>query len=124
LQSEVNGHPEEYVGLWSAVFEVEKGPSSEGAQVVGAVSDVDTATARLSSIFPFNLCVVRVAFSARDLNEVADHLSELQIVHASEIDPAIDRLVIRPLVLDSRTAEAIRPFADRIVLQPLVERDS
>ncbi len=122
LQNEVNRHPEEYVGLWWAVFDVERGPSSDGVQVVGAVSDVDTTTARLASIFPFNLCVVRVPFSARDLNEVADHLSDLQIVHAREIDPVIDRLVIRPLALDSRTAEAVRPFADRIVLEPLVER--
>lgn len=124
LQNEVGQHPEEYVGLWWAVFDVELGPTSDGVQVVGTVSAVDTATARLASVFPYNLCVVQVPFSARDLNEVADRLSDLQIVHAGQIDPAIDRLVIRPLVLDEETAEAVQPFTDRIVLLPLVERQS
>jgi hypothetical protein len=123
LKNAVDGRPDLYVGLWRAMFDPERGWGIEGAQVVGTVGDVTAESERLAKIYRFNLCVVRVAFSASDLDAVAQVIARTVRDDGVEtaIDPAIDRLVVYTLAFDRATAEALSPYADRLVIRPVAE---
>jgi hypothetical protein len=113
LEEEVAGHPQKYVGLWSAASPSEAGDITR-AVVVGTVADVQTAVDELAAIYPFNLCVVRVEYSATDLQSALDELSATNSQWHLEIEPSADRVILTTTALDPAAAEAIAGFAGKV----------
>jgi len=116
LEREVGRHPEAYVGIWVAANE-EAGQVVLRVVVVGTVEDVPSVTARLSEIYPYNLCVVGVQFSARDLQPVAADLSSREYGWLVDLEPRVDRVVVSVTALSDSAAQALAPYTDKIELR-------
>lgn len=120
LERHVATQPERYVGIWPAVIPPPHDARGAHAIVVGTVDDVDTEGAELAAIYPYNLCVVPVEFSARELEEVADQLSALDERWLVEVEPAADRVIVATDVFDQATAEAIAPYREMVLVHTVV----
>jgi hypothetical protein len=113
LEREVKGHPGSYVGVWPATSDVQ-GQIVLRVMVVGTVEDVSTASTQLGEIYPYNLCVVSVDFSARDLQPVFDNLSALSYPWFVSIDPRLDRVLVSVIALTDSEAAAIARYDGKI----------
>lgn len=122
LQDEVATSPDVYVGIWTAIINNSTGVMVDRTLVVGTTGDVESALAELSEIYPFNLCITKVEYSARELDDVVDRLTASERTWMVEVDPSLDRVVVKTIVLDPATAEAVAEFADRVVVRPVVEK--
>ena len=122
LEVELSSHPDMYAGLWSAENTDANGETAVSAVVVGTVVEVDTVAARLHSMYPFNLCVVRVEYSDRDLQEVAGLITKLNRPWDVQVDPSVNRVVVRVPVLDRPTVDALDPYSDKVEIRAIVER--
>jgi hypothetical protein len=124
LEQEVNQHPELYVGIWPAVSAEAAGAASDRVIVVGTVGDVAEVAGKLSAIYPFNLCVTAVEFSAADLQPVLDQLMRLDEPWHVDIEPSVDRVVVTTTALGPSSAEAIVGFADKVEVRATLRRVS
>jgi hypothetical protein len=73
--------------------------------IVGTVRNSAATTHELEAIFPYNLCVIEVNFSADDLERAAGAL-EIPVSWLAEPSPALDRVVLHvPFVSESLLAD-------------------
>jgi hypothetical protein len=121
LNDVVAQRPDFYVGPWSTVIIDLAGDIVGYAEVVGTVGSDSVAYSDLKETYPFNLCVVEVEFSARDLNEVADRIHTANADWHTMIDPAADRVVVKAVVFDAPLATAIGADLDKVVIDVLVQ---
>lgn len=124
LEEEVQRHPDRYLGLWPAATTNTAGEVSNRALVVGTVEDVESVTAALTAIYPFNLCVVRSDFSAAELQPVVDELEALGYPWHVGLEPRVGRVEVWTTVLTPRMAEAIARFSDKVEVHPTLRRSS
>lgn len=117
LAATVAADPDRYVGSW---FAVAAEPEGARVMVVGTVTDLAEAEAELVRIFPFNLCVVAMPFSARQLGDVEARLSNEDLPGDISVDVTVGRVAVRTLVFDRDIAIAIEPYRDRVTVRPLV----
>jgi hypothetical protein len=114
LQEEVDRHPERYLGLWGASTTGKAGEMSNRAVVVGTVDDVQSVTAALTAIYPFNLCVVSSDFSAAALLPVVDELDALGYHWQVDLEPRVGRVEVWTTALSPAMAEALARFSDKV----------
>jgi hypothetical protein len=75
LTEHVRANPTRYTDLWEAHPDgTPTDASYRAVYVVGTTGDVDAARAELSAIYPGNLCVHPVQYSASKLNGIAEQL--------------------------------------------------
>jgi hypothetical protein len=128
LEDEVRRNPEAYVGLWPAVVpDASRGTTdpvviTDRVVVVGTVDDVEAVRSRLSQIYPFNLCVVHVEFSAGELESVVQHLSAVNSSWLIEIEPRLDRVVVTVGALDASGFAELAPFLEKLELRTTLKR--
>jgi hypothetical protein len=116
LTDEVDANPALYSGIWVADL--------EGAApiVVGTVGKVEEVRERLAEIFPYNMCVVKVDYSAAQLQPVADRLAQSDGSWWTDVDPATARVLVDLPVLDEEAVSRIGADADKVTVRPLVAR--
>jgi hypothetical protein len=106
-----------YVGIWLAESTDATAGVLVRAVVVGTVGDVSDVAAKLTAIYPFNLCVVQVEFSAADLQPVLDQLAGIDERWHLDIEPSVDRVVVTTTTLEPSAAEAIAAFSDKVEIR-------
>jgi hypothetical protein len=121
LQAEIENHPEKYVGFWNGVVSDAKGDVLDLVVIVGTVADVAAVEAELRLLYPYNLCVTRAAYSGTDLRRIADSLSAIDPDWLVSISPSLSRVVVRLVVFDQASADALVPYADKVIVRPVVE---
>jgi hypothetical protein len=116
LTDEVDDNPALYSGIWVADL--------EGAApiVVGTVGKVEEVRERLAEIYPYNMCVVKVDYSAAQLQPVADRLAQSDGRWWTDVDPATARVLVDLPVLDEEAVSRIGADADKVTVRPLVAR--
>jgi hypothetical protein len=128
LEKEVRQHPEAYVGLWPAVAaNASQGITdpvviTDRVVVVGTVDDVEAVRSRLARLYPFNLCVVPVEFSASELESVVGQLSAVDPSWLVEIEPRLDRVVVTTTALDAAGYAQLVPVLEKVELRVTVKR--
>ncbi len=114
LQEEVDRHPERYLGLWGASTTDAEGEASNRAAVVGTVDDIQSVTAELVAIYPFNLCVVSADFSAADLMPVVEELEAMDYPWQVNLEARVGRVEVWTTALSPAMAEALARFSDKV----------
>lgn len=122
LEAEVSGNPDEYAGISSAVAMDADGRIADSVVVVGTVVDIDSVAPKLHSIFPFNLCIVRAEYSARELQDVVDALADMKRGWEIWIDTSIARVAVYVPVFDQATEDAIRQYSSIVSVRPILVR--
>lgn len=122
LRSEVSEHPDEYAGISFAVTTDEEGRISELVRVVGTLVDVESVSPKLHSIYPFNLCIVRVEHSSSELQEIADDLFAFNRDWEILIDTSVGRVGVYVPVFDQGAADAVAPYSSTVLIRPVVVR--
>lgn len=121
LATMVAQSPDVYSGLWSAHPEGTT-PSQPSVMVVGTVDGSSQVEASLRQVYPGNLCVDRVDFSATRLREVAARLQGVNPSWRVVVSPDHDRVKLSIVVLDDSAATSIGADPATIV-DPLVVPD-
>lgn len=116
LDDYVLSRPHKFSGIWSAAA-----VGAVQVPVIGTVEDVDSVTRELADIYPFQLCVVPVEFSERDLRYAASSIEALEEGWSVDIDPVLNRVVVSPPVYDREAAVTLDRYRDRTVINPVVE---
>jgi hypothetical protein len=121
LGREIQERPETYVGSWVAAIAGEfTDPIASRVVVVGTVEDPTAITTRLEKIYPYNLCVIHVAYSAHDLQPVLGQISAVGRDWLARIEPAVDRVVVTTTALDALGAEALAPYGDLVEVRAAI----
>jgi hypothetical protein len=98
LAQEVADDPDRYNELW------EGHPGAAKVLVVGTTGDVDEDRARLGAIYPGNLCVHKVRYSASDLRSIVDRLNgEPSTPMEASPDPILNKVRVKVVALDPPT---------------------
>jgi hypothetical protein len=115
LMEEVRGKPAQYTDVWEGHPE---GVPNEGVppsevpyvmvMVVGTKGDVASTRAELGAIFPGNLCVHRVQYSASDLESIAERLRSGSATPIG-VDPLVieNKVRVKVIALDPATNELL-----------------
>jgi hypothetical protein len=104
LIERVLSEPARFLEAWNGRPARVPGAPPSTVQVVGTTGDVAAAQAELSAIYPGNLCVHAVRFSASDLNRIVQQLSAISSTPiAAEADPIVGRVHVRVVALDPPT---------------------
>lgn len=119
LQEQINEHPDLYAGTWDG--RILNDDEIDTAKVVGTVGDVQASYGELSRIFPYNLCVVPVEFSATELSRASDSVKSAGDESLVTIDPSVDRVLVTAVVFDQPLAAAVTPYAEMVVVRTLVQ---
>jgi hypothetical protein len=118
LANEIAAHPELFSAYW--------GPESAGSGptravvVVGTVDDPDAVRPRLESLYPYGVCVIKVKYSAADLQRALDALA-----HAAPdrlqayIDPPADRVRVQLTLISGDLATLLEAHPEAAP-QPLM----
>jgi hypothetical protein len=112
----VNAHPDTYSGAWTGDI------IGDGtAVVVGTIGSVASEAERLAKIYPYNLCVIHVNYSATDLEHLAQTLAG-QGFWQTYVDATVDRVIITTPVLDALTAQLLIPYSEELDVRTTVTR--
>lgn len=121
LEAEVLRNPETYTGVSSAVIPGRDTEVLDQAVVVGTLADVDKVAPKLHSIYPYNLCIIRVGYSRTQLDEAAESIRAM--VRAWDVydrEYAFGRVIVRVPVFDLQTAAALAPYGSMVSVEPIV----
>jgi hypothetical protein len=78
LAEHVRGNPDRFTDVWEGHPDgPPKGETYRAVYVVGTTGDVDQARAELTGLYPGNLCVHKVAYSAAKLTEIVNQLESI-----------------------------------------------
>jgi hypothetical protein len=124
LEEELAQYPERYLGLWPAANVDAAGEVTTRAVVVGTVDDVESVTAHLTAIYPFNLCVVHSEFSTADLRPVAEGLAAMDYPWHVDLEPRTGRVEVWATALSPGMAEALVPYSDEVELHTTLRRST
>lgn len=93
--------------------------------VVATVGDLQEVRDRLSAIYPHNLCVIQVEYSAAELAAVGERLFHPEDgTWQTNIDVIAGRVVLKVAVLDEEALDVIGDDIDKVIVQPLIARDT
>lgn len=118
LNAQLAQAPTQYVGLWTTVAS----PGRVTVAVVGTVTAPDGVRAQLARVFPYALCVTRVAYSTADLEGTAAQLSRPDGTWGTDISVSLDRVVVHLAVVDDAAAATLTTHPDATA-DPLVRRE-
>lgn len=121
LQDAVDSEPTSLIGYWAA-YENPSNSDSAQVMVVGVVGDAAGTQTQLDSIYPYNLCVVPVDYSAADLAAVANGLEPMTMAWQPSVDETADRVVIDLPFVDDAALQRVSSVADKILFDPMVEK--
>lgn len=127
LAAEVAAHPDLYIGPWRGYeggvpLSADLATTSlRSAMVVGTVGDPIEQQQQLGNVYRHGLCVIKVEFSAADLNPVAENFARADGTWQTDVDPATDRVHVRLPVVDEAAAIALEDVQKMIVAEPLVD---
>jgi hypothetical protein len=119
LSDAITAHPDQYSAYW--------GGDSGGltptlaVAIVGTVGDPDAVRPALESVYPYGVCVVKVKYSATDLQGALDALSAKisDRTLGAMIDPELDRVRVE-LTIVTRELATLLEANPEIVPQPLI----
>jgi hypothetical protein len=115
-----------FASWWVARTSVEPEPFdvTHRVLVVGTKLDPESVIEDLREVFPANLCVERVEFSADDLYAPIRELLGPDPPWNRDWDERRNRVIIRPLLMDEEFIatlnEKLAPYLDRIIVEPAV----
>ncbi|MEA2677255.1 MAG: hypothetical protein QOJ81_1396 [Chloroflexota bacterium] len=121
LGGEVDAHPSLYSGMWAAA----PGDRSQATIiVVGVTGSIDDASVALRALYPFDLCLTSVAFSAAELHHLALDLAATSPAWTVRVDTPNDRMRLGLAVVDQSTLQMLSTFTSQpIDIKPLVQPD-
>jgi hypothetical protein len=119
LSEELSRDANTYLNYWRADL-VPSNPDAEKVTVVGTVDDPASVTPQLRSLFPYNLCVMNVAFPNATLESVSRRLTENDGTWRTSIDVALDRVVVRLGIVDANALARIGDDVSVVTIEPLV----
>jgi hypothetical protein len=122
LRAMVGSDPDTYTGTSFAASTGADGRIGELVALVGTLDDVESVTAELRSIHPFNLCVVGSKYSSSELQEIADNLSAVNPDWELQVDAAVGRVGVRIPVFDQAAADALAMYSDVVLVAPVVNK--
>lgn len=112
-----------FSGYWMAAS-AEETPTR--IAVVGTVGDPGPALARLESIYPYPLCVIRVTYSAIDLERADDGISQALLTRPdgswrARISQPLNRVVVRTSIVDDDLMHLMKLYPEGLT-DPLVKQ--
>ena len=114
LQDALQGATTTYSGYWRASLP----DGSQFVTIVGTVGDPTSTAPFLRSVFPYNLCVIEVPFSADDLSLARNELSRRG--YTIKLDVVLDRVDLALPFVDSQVIESLGPWLEIVNFQPMV----
>lgn len=116
----VEADPQEYGGYWGA--DLDPAAESESVIVVGVVGNVAAARETLKVIYPYNLCVIAVEYSAAELIEIESAIGPFTVSWMPSVDAAMNRVVVEVPYVDDAAASRVAPFGDAVVFDPIASK--
>jgi hypothetical protein len=115
LISKASAEDDHYVEPW-----ITQTVDGSTVMVVGTTEEVAAARAELTALYRFNLCVIPVEYSSKELRQVARSLATESKDWNVTISPVSDSVVLEAVVFDSHVAEAAELYGAAVTVRTTV----
>lgn len=119
LAEAIEAQPNLFTEYWRA-DEDPSATAGSSAIVVGTTGDARSAQDELQSLFPYNLCVVHVEYSAAELADIDETIGPNSATWRPRIDWPADRVSIRVVLIDQAASDRVAAYGSAVAFDPLV----